>query len=267
MDSQTLYLVCFSTLFGLSWGSFLNVIAYRLSFDKPFMTKRSYCPSCQALIAWYDNIPMMSWVMLRGSCRKCSQPISLIYPLMELITAVITVLLALKFFLPLEQLSNVQAVASFLAYFYFFTCLIVSTTTDLYVLAIPQLFTLWSLPLGIVFSLLGLLTISVWESMTGALFGYGILWLVAYAFKRYTGKDGLGVGDMELLGLIGAFLGPIGVWLTLMISSLVGSVIGGGYVLLTKQGKGTHIPFGPFLAFGATLYFFLQDILVPILFF
>ena len=229
----------------LCWGSFLNVVAYRITFDKPFFTKRSICPSCSKIIAWYDNIPLLSWLLLRGRCRACKAPITLLYPFIELLSGV--VLTALSLFVPL---------GAFVAYAIFFSALIVSVRTDLEAMVIPQLFSIWMVPLGFLYSLLGFIEIVWWESLLGAILGYGVLWLVASLYAYLTKKDGLGVGDMELLAMIGSFLGPQGVWFSLLIGSLSGLIVGGVYLVLTKQGRDTRIPFGPFLALGATIYFF-----------
>ena len=116
------------------------------------------------------------------------------------------------------------------------------------------------------FSYLGLSAITVYESLLGASIGYIVLWVVAKLFKLLAKKDGLGVGDMEFLALIGAFLGPVGVWFSLMLGSFSGLIIGGSYLLLKGKGRATHIPFGPFLALGATLYFFFDSFLMKLFF-
>lgn len=240
----------FLLLIFLCWGSFLNVVAYRITFDKPFFTTRSACPSCGQVLAWYDIIPILSWIILRGKCRSCREPITILYPLIELLSAIIFTFLFL--FFPL----GVQTAA----YVLFFSALLIAVRTDLQAMVIPQLFSIWLVPVGILCSLFGLTRIVFWESLVGALVGYGLLWAVAVLFKYWTKKDGLGVGDMELLAMIGSFLGPLGVWFAVLIGSISGLVIGGGYLLLTKQGRDTRIPFGPFLALGATIYFFFPVI-------
>jgi len=246
-----LFLFVFLLLVGLCWGSFLNVVAYRITFDKPFFTKRSHCPYCNHIIAWYDNIPLVSLVLLRGKCRTCKKPISIIYPLFELITAVIILFLCIKF------LYGSFSLYWLLGALIFLSALIVASISDLRAMVIPQIFTIWLVPIWISLSYFNVTGISWRLAMLGAIFGYGILWLVAMIFKALTKKDGLGVGDMELLCMIGAFLGPAGVWFTLTFGSITGMGIGSIYLWLSGNGRMTRMPFGPFLALGAIIYFFL----------
>jgi len=238
-------------LFFICWGSFLNVLAYRITFDKAFFTKRSACPACGKIIYWYDNIPLLSWFLLRGQCRFCHAQISWLYPFIELMSGIIlTALFFVKGLTP-----------SFFGYFIFFSALLVATRTDLEAMVIPQFFSLWLVPVGFLFSYLDLIEIFPLESLLGACFGYGLLWVVAKTFKYATKKEGLGEGDMELLAMIGSFLGPIGVWFSLMIGSSVGLLLGGGYLLIAKKDRYTRIPFGPFLALGAIIYLLLNPAL------
>lgn len=278
-------LLLFVFIFGLCWGSFLNVLAYRLAFDKPFFTARSACPSCGKLIAWYDNIPIVSWILLGGRCRACKKPITMLYLFFELLTACVMVFVVVKFLphffpmyyfvtgdpLSLDMLQFVDGVPNYLlahalgvvaTAFLFFSALIAASHTDIRAMVIPQLFSLWLAPVGIVLSFFNLTGIDYKMSVVGAIVGYGVLWSVAAAFKFFTRKDGLGVGDMELLCMIGAFLGPLGIWFTLMIGSVVGVIVGGLYLMISGHGRMTRIPFGPFLALGALGYFFFgQQIL------
>lgn len=268
MTIELIFLSIFIFLAGLCWGSFLNVVAYRITFDKPFFTKRSHCPHCNHLIAWYDNIPLLSWLFLKGQCRSCKNQISFIYPLFELLSAIIILLLFFKLlpnFSPLSQLLSENPYGEFLAGAVFLSALLVSSIADLHAMVIPQLFTVWIVPLGVVFSYFNLTGISWQTSMLGAIFGYGILWLVAALFKALTKKDGLGVGDMELLCMIGAFLGPLGVWFTIMFGSILGMILGSFYLWLCGHGRMTRIPFGPFLALGAIAYFFLEQHIINLM--
>jgi len=250
--------VIFLFILFLCWGSFLNVVAYRITFNNLFFTKRSLCPSCKTVIAWHDNIPMVSWFILKGRCRACKSPITILYPFIEFLSGIL--FSVLFFYVP----PNIS-IPEFILYFIFFSALIVSVRTDLEAMVIPQLFSIWLVPVGIVCSLFGFTHISVWESLLGVIFGYGVLWLVAVLFKYFTKKDGLGVGDMELLAMIGAFLGPFGVWVSLLIGSVSGLILGGGYVIVTKQTRYTRIPFGPFLALGAAIYFFFESALLQVI--
>lgn len=253
----------------LIWGSFLNMLSYRLLHDISLFKHRSICPSCQHNIVWYDNIPVISWLALRAQCRSCKQRISWLYPFIELLTAF--VLTAVFYFtIPVEYVALVGSQVidlgfwglykplylPFVSYFIFFSALIVATRTDLEAMVIPQLFTLWLVPFGLVAACAGWLSITWLESLFGIALGYGLLWGVAFLFKRMTGKDGMGIGDMELLAMIGAFLGPLGVWISVMIASLSGLFLGALYLVTAKKDRATRIPFGPFLALGAALYFF-----------
>jgi leader peptidase (prepilin peptidase) / N-methyltransferase len=249
-------------LCGLCWGSFLNVVAHRFIHRINIFIPRSHCPSCTHTIVWYDNIPIISWLILRGRCRFCQAPISWLYPFTELATASIVTLLFQKIVInPYVFLDTdltiwqdallADAWKSFALYFIFISALVIATRTDLESLLIPQLFTLWMIPLGLAGSFLHFSTISFTQSLLGVIFGYGVLWIIAWVFKRCTGKDGLGVGDMELLAMIGSFLGPIGVWTSLAVGSITGLFVGTLYLALSGRDRTTRIPFGPFLALGA----------------
>lgn len=249
-------------IFSLIWGSFLNVVAYRSVTDKPFFQKRSTCNSCNNLIIWYDNIPVISWIILKGRCRKCKSKISILYPFIEILTAV---LITALFYNVFQFGFYYQNIISFFAYFIFFSALIISVRTDFHDLVIPQIFSIWLVPLGFLFSYFGFLRINFYESLFGAIFGYFILWIVAFLFKVISKKEGLGKGDMELLALVGSFLGPLAVWFTILFSSFSGLVIGGLYILIKKKDQGIRIPFGPFIVFGAVIAFFLNNLIYTFL--
>jgi leader peptidase (prepilin peptidase)/N-methyltransferase len=151
---------------------------------------------------------------------------------------------------------------SLVIFIIFFSALIIAIRTDLESMVIPQLCTLWLVPIGIIGAFFSFTGISFYESLSGALIGYGVLWLIAFIFKLCTKREGMGIGDMELLAMIGSFLGPWGVWFTLMISSFSGLAVGALYLVFTKQSTLTRIPFGPFLALGAFIYFFFEKNLI-----
>ncbi len=255
----------------LCWGSFLNVVAYRTAFDENFLTRRSYCPSCRSMIAWYDNIPVLSWLILQGQCRTCKTLISAMYPFIELSTACVVTLFSYQLLSPFAFSPDLLVPATFIAHntllFYqwltmtlFFSLLLINTATDLYTLTVAQLFTLWPIPCVWLCALLGILPLSLQQSFFGAVIGYVILWTVATLFKKLQGQQGMGEGDFELLALIGSVVGITGVWYTLLIASASGSIIGLAYLALTKQHKTTPIPFGPFLALGAIIYLCLPSL-------
>lgn len=239
------YFVVPSFFFGLLWGSFLNVVAYRITFDKNFWAPRSRCPHCNKIIAWYYNIPVLSYFILRGKCVSCKAPFSSLYPFIEFLTGTICAALAFKF-LPEE-------ITLFFVYSLLISALLAATRSDLEAMVIPQLFTLYFIPVGIGCSYFGWTTITPHESALSALIAYSFLWSIAKLFKRIRGYEGLGLGDAELLAMIGSFLGILKMWNSLIIGSLSGFLIISCYLLYTKKGRETLIPFGPFLAFGAVI--------------
>ncbi|MBD3273189.1 prepilin peptidase [Candidatus Dependentiae bacterium] len=242
-------------VFSLCWGSFLNVVAFRTITDRPFFETRSSCIFCNKIIAWYDNIPVLSWILLNRRCRYCRKKISILYPFIEILTAILITALFYKIFAHGFYLNSIF---SFFVHFIFFSALIIAVRTDLQDLVIPQAFSIWLVPLGLISAHLGFLKISFNQSLFGAIIGYGILWLVAFLFKFFTKKEGLGTGDMEIMALIGSFIGPLGVWITILIGSLTGLFIGGSYLLIAKKDQSEKIPFGPFLVLGAVVYFFFK---------
>lgn len=252
-------------LLSLCWGSFLACISFRIAFDRPLFTARSHCPSCTNMIAWYNNIPLFSWFILRGKCRQCAATISVIYAFIEGITAICMTTLFYKTFL--LSLITPSSIATFCLNVILFSALIGSTATDLFAMVIPQLFSIWLVPLGVLGAHCSLLGIDPVSSMLGAMFGYGFLKLVAYVFKKYTDHEGMGIGDMELLCLIGSFTGLEGCWITLLLASVSGLIIGGAFLHLTSQSKRAHIPFGPFLAMGAIIYVLFTKQLVQLFLF
>lgn len=208
----------------MCWGSFLNVVGYRIIKGASVVAPRSYCPHCKTTIAWYDNIPVISWLLLGARCRTCKQPISILYPFIELIAA--GSLTALLMLVPLHY---------FFSYFLFFSALIVTIRTDIATMLISRYFTLFIVPVGFALSLFGLLPIDLFESIVGAAAGYGILWLTKTIFYKLRNKEGVGQGDLDLLCFIGSFTGFMGVWTSLLIGSTLGSLIGIGYMVAHKN--------------------------------
>jgi leader peptidase (prepilin peptidase)/N-methyltransferase len=227
----------------LCWGSFLNVWAYRLVRSQSVIFPRSYCPSCGHGLAWYDLIPVVSFIMLAGKCRYCATPISFLYPCIEIFTACVMSLLVM----------NIQF-CYIPAYFVFFSALIVTIRSDIETMLISRYVTLFFVPYGLFCSAFGLLPIQVTESMVGFLLGYGVLYSVNYVVLKWTGKRGIGQGDLDLLAFIGVFTGPMGCWISLLIGSVSGSCVGIVYMLYTGASRSSKIPFGPFLAIGAIVF-------------
>lgn len=197
-------------------------------------------------------IPVFSWLSLRGYCRYCHNPISALYPAIELFTAVLLSLLYL-----------VTPSLFFIPYFIFCSALIVTIRSDLETMLISRFVTIFLIPLGLLFSALGLISVSLLDSILGALLGYCFLLATAELFHWLTKKQGIGQGDLELLAFIGSFTGVAGCWISLTIGSILGSLIGLSYLIITRQtNTSIKIPFGPFLAVGALFYVLLQESII-----
>lgn len=240
-----LYFSIVSFIFGAVVGSFLNVCICRMPKDESVVSPPSHCTVCDYRIRWYDNIPLFSYLLLRGKCRGCGTHISLQYPVVELLNGLLTLALFLKFGLSL----------TFLALFLFCSALVVITFIDLEHQIIPDEISLSGIVIGFVFSFF--LPWQTWlNSVLGILLGGGSLLLVAYGYQWLTGKEGMGGGDIKLLAMMGAFLGWKSVLFIVFASSLIGSVVGVTIMLVQKKDSKLAIPFGPYLAFGAVLYIF-----------
>jgi leader peptidase (prepilin peptidase)/N-methyltransferase len=249
--------------FFLCWGSFLNVVAYRLVHEESIVTPRSKCPHCNHSLAWYDLIPVLSFIILRGKCRYCKQPISYLYPLIELLTVVIMTLLVQRIVLNNGMYAPLNLHQG-ISYFIFFSALIVTIRTDLETMLISRYVTLFLVPLGFLLSHFNYIPLSLNASITGALFGYGILYAIQSVFYWITKKHGMGQGDLDLLAFIGSFTGVSGAWLSLMVGSMFGSVIGLLYMLIARPREPLKMPFGPFLVFGALLFVLYQNELITL---
>jgi len=227
------------TLVGLSIGSFLNVCAYRIPLGQSIVYPGSRCTTCGRMLSWYDNVPVLSWVALRGRCRTCKAPVSWMYPSVEIITSLVFILTYLTYGITL--LGFVRVV---------FACaLIVLFITDLQHKILPNVITLPGIVLGVVCSFF--LPPGWLNSLIGVLVGGGVLWGIGEAYYRLRGEEGLGMGDVKLLAMIGAFLGWKLVLLTLVFASLTGSLAGGLLIASGKGGMKYALPFGTFLAVGA----------------
>jgi len=233
-------------IFGMCIGSFLNVCIYRLPTSKSISNPpRSICPSCNSPIRFYDNIPVLSYIWLKGRCRNCIAPISFRYPMVELMTGIVATGLLFKFGLSLVSL----------VYFVFISSLLVITFIDLDHQIIPDIITLPGIPMGLVASF-ALPTITFKASVLGLLIGGGSLWFVAWAYNLIAHRDGMGGGDIKLLAMIGTIIGWQGVIFTVFASSVMGSCVGITIMLIKGKNMKFAIPFGPFLSIGAIAYVF-----------
>ena len=237
------YVIAF--VFGAVVGSFLNVCIYRLPKGESVVFPPSHCPGCDSRIAWYDNVPVVSYLLLRGRCRSCRASISPQYPLVEAINALLTLFLFVQFGLSF----------AFLVLFLFCSALVVITFIDLEHQIIPDVISLPGIIAGFAFSFF-IPQLGWKSSLIGILVGGGSLYLVATLYQLFTGKEGMGGGDIKLLAMMGAFFGWKAVPFIIFVSSLVGSVIGITVMLVQKKDAKLAIPFGPFLALGAVLYIF-----------
>lgn len=240
-----------SFIFGAVVGSFLNVCIFRIPAGRSIAFPPSHCLRCHAPIMWYDNIPMISYLILTGKCRKCKEPISFRYPMVELLTALLSLAAFIKFGLS----------ADYFIYFAFIAALITITFIDLDHQIIPDVISLPGILVGFAASFV-LIDITYMESLIGILAGGGILFVVAAGYELIAKKEGMGGGDIKLLAMIGAFLGWKGVLFTVFSGSLVGTII--GVALMMAQGKDSKyaIPFGPFLSMGALLYLFFGEAVI-----
>lgn len=227
-------------LFGLIIGSFLNVVIGRLPAGESVISPGSHCPSCGTPIRWSDNIPIVSYLLLGGRCRTCRTSISVRYPLTEALTAVLFLVQGYWFWAdPLVLLARLVLTALLIALF----------GTDLETQRLPNVLTYPGILVGLLFS--------IWvppgavDCLLGALAGAGVLWLVRWGWKRATGVDGMGLGDVKMLAMIGAFLGWRQILVVLFLSSLAGALVGIVLALLKRKSLQTRLPFGTFLAAAA----------------
>ena len=262
LSSNLVLLICVCALLGLLIGSFLNVVITRvpvmlergwktecqelleLQSDEHtppatfnLVTPRSQCPSCHHTIHSIENIPVLSYLIQRGKCKHCAAPISIQYPLIEISTAILTGFIAYKFGFGWQALT-----AMFLGW-----GLIALSVIDFKTTLLPDNITLPLLWLGIVVNYFHVFC-SLEDSVLGAVFGYLSLWSVFHVFKLITGKDGMGYGDFKLLALLGAWLGWQYLLAIILISSILGSIIGITLIITKVLGKDIPTPFGPYLA-------------------
>lgn len=252
-----LFFIISFALFGLILGSFLNVVILRLEKGKT-LGGRSECPNCKTLIHWFDNIPLLSFLLLRGKCRQCQNPISWQYPLVELTTAI---LFSLFGTLAIGE-AGIEEIVRVLWYLYLISLLIVIAVYDGRNMEIP----LSLLVMGVVGSLtyaivgtlisdMGFLESGVlWRDM---LFGGGIAALLFYSLVYYSKETWMGMGDVWLAGFTGAAVGLPALLLLLTLSFFIGSLVGGILLIRGKKEMQSQIPFAPFLAIGTLLTLFL----------
>lgn len=249
---SNLVVLIFVFWFGMCIGSFMNVCIYRLPIAKSIADPpRSVCPNCNSMIKFYDNIPILSYLWLKGRCRHCNTPIFFRYPLVEAISGLGALSIFLAFGLTLQGL----------VYFIFITSLLIITFIDIDHKIIPNVITIPGIPIGLLLAL-GLPAVTLVDSILGLLAGGGSLFIVAWGYSLVTGKEGMGGGDIKLLAMIGTIVGWKGVFFTIFVASAVGMVVGGAVMLVKGKNMKYAVPFGPFLSIGAITYiFFGQEII------
>jgi len=263
------YALFICVLLGLFVGSFLNVVIWRLPRGESVVSPPSGCPQCGSRLAWRDNVPVFSWLWLRGRCRNCSGEISGRYPAVELLTALLAGLLYLRI-CPTPLALTYGSIAQWVAMFGFFATLLAISFIDIDLWIIPNKLsipgTFAGLLLSVLFALLGVTWLPPLQALVGAACGYGMMWLLAvvgtkaFAKKLEESPEGfdtaMGGGDLKLMGMIGAWLGA---WPTLAFvifsASLMTTLVAVSLRLATRGRLGRHIQFGPFLAAGALLFF------------
>jgi len=265
----------YSVLLGLALGSFMNVCIYRIPLGKSIISPPSNCPNCSERIRFYDNIPLLSYLILLGRCRYCRNPISWRYPLVEVLTGLLSLALFSRYGLSYQ----------YFIFLLFLATLVTISFIDLDHQIIPNILSRSGIVIGWACSAISFIAmhkiiipdflsgpgvikqntgyfvlgdISWFDSLIGIIAGYGSLFLIEVVFKYLTGKEGMGRGDAKLLAMIGAWMGWRPLLPIVMIASLTGAVIG----LLAGKGFGVRIPFGPFLSIGAIIYLFFGPQLV-----
>lgn len=244
---SSIVILIFVLWFGMCIGSFMNVCIYRLPIAKSIADpSRSVCPNCNSMIRFYDNIPVFSYLWLKGRCRHCNTPISFRYPLVEAIAGLVALSVFLTFGLTLEGL----------IYFIFITSLLIITFIDIDHKIIPNVITIPGIPIGLLLAL-GLPAVTFVDSILGLLAGGGSLFIVAWTYSLLTGKEGMGGGDIKLLAMIGTIIGWKGVLFTIFVSSAAGTLVGIPVMLVKGKNMKFAVPFGPFLSIGAITYIFM----------
>ncbi|HLE11901.1 MAG TPA: prepilin peptidase [Bacteriovoracaceae bacterium] len=241
-------------VFGAIIGSFLNVLIHRMPQGEDFVFRPSHCPYCQKKIRWFENVPILSFIMLRGRCSNCQKQISWRYPIVEILGGAMAIFLLPSAFSRYEILI-------FLAYFAVFSIFVVHFFIDLKHQILPD-----SLNgiLAVIFLALTIFKHDWPFWLSGLLLGAGFPLLVTWLFYLLRGQVGLGGGDIKLFGALGIFLGPVGIIQNVFLSCALGSVVGITLILLKKMKKETPIPFGPFIIIVSFIQIFFPALLFSI---
>ena len=235
-------------IFGSLWGSFANVCIYRLPENKNVITGRSSCPNCKNKIPWYDNIPLLSFILLMGKCRLCKKPIDLQYFIVELISAISFV--SIYYFFGLTLVALLLLILSIFFIIIFFI--------DLKHFIIPNELTFPLMIIGFIKSFDPNLNQTIFpnyiNSLIGGLFGYSIIWLIIFIYKKIRNKEGMGLGDAKLLAVVGFWFGWVSIPFVIFISSAVALILVIPSILNKSRKMSSEIPFGPYIIIGCILY-------------
>jgi leader peptidase (prepilin peptidase) / N-methyltransferase len=258
-----IFLIAIAFLFGLSVGSFANVIIYRLPEGKSIVLPRSYCPACRHPIAAYDNIPLVGYLLLRGKCRHCRAAISPRYPLVELLMGLVFVAVYLLLSARGERL------ILFPFYWFFCFCLIVLSLIDFKHYILPDVLTYPLLGAGFLLAVLypgrlgpGEIVPELLRSLIGAVVGGGSLWLIGQLGKAAFRKEAMGLGDVKLMAAVGAWQGWGMALFAIFLGALAAALVGIALILMKKARWGARLPFGPYLALGSLITLFFGSPLI-----
>ena len=249
----------FVIILGGLWGSFANVCIYRLPLDKGVVSGRSYCPKCKKQITWKDNIPIISYFLLNGKCRKCKKPISSQYALVEFLSILFFTIIYFLYGITLTTLLLMILSLSFIIIFFI----------DLKHFIIPNEITFSMMALGFLKSFdpnLNSLFPNYINSLIGGLLGYGIIWSIIYFYKQVRKKEGMGLGDAKLFGVIGFWFGWLAIPFIIFLSSVIALVSVVPSLLKNSRTMSSQIPFGPYIIIGTLIYLFFENSFKSLLF-
>jgi leader peptidase (prepilin peptidase)/N-methyltransferase len=248
------FVLTVAAAYGLVFGSFLNVVVHRLPRGMSLLHPRSHCPACGALVRWFDNIPLLSYVALLGRCRACKRPISPRYPLVELAAGALAAGVIARFGLTLIGMEAMLLVMLLLPLAFI----------DLEHHLLPDILTLPGIGIGLACSWVGGLA-PVTDALVGAAVGAGLPYAVMVTYRRLRGVEGMGLGDVKLLAMIGAFLGWRGMLLTLGVGATGGALVGLTLIATGRGRRDTELPFGTFLSAAGCFVLFAEPTMLRLL--